>query len=62
MATGIIRPHLARYIRICAIFLGIQLVVVSLSAAAIEVINVARAYATGESFFSKGVKDAVIDL
>ncbi|HYM31609.1 MAG TPA: ATP-binding protein [Candidatus Cybelea sp.] len=62
MVTPNFRSHFARYLGICAVFLGIQFLVLGLSAGAIEVVNVTRSYATGESFFSKGGKEAIIDL
>jgi PAS domain S-box-containing protein len=56
------RSHLARFVSIALIFIGIQLAVAMMGWAALKAINATRSYATGESLYSKGQKSAVLSL
>ena len=51
-----------RLIAVGAIFVAVQALIILFSWAALEVVDVARAYAGGEGFYSKAQKSAVIAL
>lgn len=51
-----------RLVAVGAIFVAVQALIVLFSWAALEVVDVARAYAGGEGFYSKAQKSAVIAL
>lgn len=56
------RSSVARFMIICAIFIGSQLLILLMSWGAVEVINVSRSYVTVEALYSKAQKTAVLDL
>jgi PAS domain S-box-containing protein len=56
------RSHFARFAAIALIFIGIQTCVAMIGWTALKAINATRAYATGESLYSKGQKSAVLSL
>src|SRR5579863_2844740 len=56
------RSHLFRFVLIALIFIGIQTSVAMIGWAALKAINATRAYATGESLYSKGQKSGVLSL
>jgi two-component system cell cycle sensor histidine kinase PleC len=61
--TGnIARSQLRTYAIIVGLFLGLLMVALATSWAAIDVVNATRAYATGEGRYSKAQKMAVLDL
>lgn len=52
----------SRFLLISFIFAAIQIAALALSWTAVQVINTTRAYATGESFYSKGENAALLNL
>ena len=60
--TTRLRAPARRFALIIAIFATIQAMILALGLAAIEGINVTRAYVAGEAAYSKAQKDAVISL
>jgi len=56
------RGYTTRFVLISSIFIGIQIAVLALGWVAVRVINTTRAYAMGESFYSKGQNAAVLNL
>lgn len=56
------RTHTIRFVLISTIFVVAQIGVLGFSWAALRMINATRAYATGESFYSKASNAAVLDL
>ncbi|MBI1210116.1 MAG: hypothetical protein GC190_01530 [Alphaproteobacteria bacterium] len=61
-ARAAVRAQRWRLIAVGAIFVAVQALIVLFSWAALEVVDVARAYAGGEGFYSKAQKSAVIAL
>jgi PAS domain S-box-containing protein len=59
-----LRAHgqLTRFVLICATFLTVQMVILGLGLMAIQAVDIARAYVTGQSHYSQGQKSAVISL
>jgi PAS domain S-box-containing protein len=55
------RPN-SRFLLILAIFVAVELGVLSIGWGAVDVIGTTRAYSTGESLYAKGQKSAVLDL
>ncbi|HZW50478.1 MAG TPA: histidine kinase dimerization/phospho-acceptor domain-containing protein, partial [Rudaea sp.] len=53
---------MARFVLISLIFTSIQLAALALGWAALRMVNATRAYATGESYYSKGANAAVLSL
>ncbi len=51
-----------RFFALAAVFVVVQLLIVLLSSAALEAVDVARAFATGEASYSKAQKAAIISL
>ncbi|HZU91476.1 MAG TPA: PAS domain-containing sensor histidine kinase [Stellaceae bacterium] len=56
------RTHIERFVLISLIFIIVQIAVLGLAVAALKMINATRAYATGESLYSKAANAAVLDL
>lgn len=56
------RTHIERFVLISLIFIIVQLTALGLALAALKMINATRAYATGESLYSKAVDAAVLNL
>jgi PAS domain-containing protein len=56
------RAHTTRFILISLIFVTVQIAVLGLGWAALKMINATRAYATGESLYSKASNAAVLNL
>jgi PAS domain S-box-containing protein len=56
------RAYTTRFILISLIFVAAQLAVLAMGWAVVEIINTTRAYASGESFYSKGEAAAVLNL
>jgi PAS domain S-box-containing protein len=56
------RTHIERFVLISLIFIIVQVAVLGLAFAALKMINATRAYATGESLYSKAANAAVLDL
>jgi signal transduction histidine kinase len=61
-ARSAMRAQRRRLVAVGAIFVAVQALIVMFSWAALEVVNVARAYAGGEGYYSKAQKSAVIAL
>ncbi len=61
-ARAAMRAQRQRLVAVGAIFVAVQALIVVFSWMALEVVNVARAYAGGEGFYSKAQKSAVIAL
>lgn len=61
-ARAATRAQRWRFVAVGAIFVAVQALIVGFSWAALEVVDVARAYAGGEGFYSKAQKSAVIAL
>lgn len=61
-SAGVGRTHAARFVVITLIFVVAQVAVLGFGWAALRVINASRAYATGESFYSKAANAAVLNL
>jgi PAS domain S-box-containing protein len=59
---GITRVHVARFVLISVIFTSIQIAVLALGWASLRMVNTTRAYATGESYYSKAANAAVLSL
>jgi hypothetical protein len=57
-----VRAQRWRFVAVGAIFVAVQALIILFSWAALEVVDVARAYAGGEGFYSKAQKSAVIAL
>ncbi len=57
-----VKRHRARFIALAAIFVAVQALIVGLSWAAIEAVDVARAYVAAEARYSKIQKAAVLHL
>src|SRR5690348_939144 len=57
-----VRSQARTYALIVGLFLGLLMVALATSWAAIDVVNATRAYATGEGRYSKAEKMAVLDL
>jgi PAS domain S-box-containing protein len=60
--SGMNRTHIERFVLISFIFIIAQIAVLGLALAALRMINATRAYATGESLYSKAANAAVLDL
>jgi hypothetical protein len=60
--ANIVRSQARSYAFIVALFLGLLIVALGTSWAAIDLVNATRAYATGEGRYSKAQKMAVLDL
>jgi len=60
--TNIVRSQARSYAFIVGLFLGLLVVALGTSWAAIDLVNATRAYATGEGRYSKAQKMAVLDL
>jgi len=56
------RSYTIRFVLISLIFIGIQVAVLAFGVASMRAVNATRAYAMGESLYSKGQKEAVLDL
>jgi PAS domain S-box-containing protein len=56
------RTHKIRFVIISLIFLLVQIAVLGLGWGALRMINATRAYATGESYYSKASDSAVLNL
>jgi PAS domain S-box-containing protein len=62
-ATGNVnRAHATRFVLISFIFVGIQIAVLGFGWAALRMMDTTRAYATGESYYSKASNAAVLSL
>ena len=59
---GVTRAHIARFVLISIIFTSIQIAALALGWASLRMINATRAYATGESYYSKAANAAVLNL
>jgi PAS domain S-box-containing protein len=59
---GVTRAHIARFVLISLIFTSIQIAAFALGWAALRMVNATRAYATGESYYSKAANAAVLIL
>ncbi len=60
--SGITRVHVARFVLISVIFTSIQVAALALGWASLQIVNTTRAYATGESYYSKAANSAVLSL
>jgi PAS domain S-box-containing protein len=60
--SGMNRTHIERFVLISLIFIIVQIAVLGLALAALKMINATRAYATGESLYSKAADAAVLNL
>ena len=61
-SAGVGRVHAARFVVISLIFVGVQIAVLGFGWAALRMVNASRAYATGESLYSKAANTAVLRL
>jgi PAS domain S-box-containing protein len=59
---GVTRVHVARFVLISVIFTSIQIAALALGWASLRMVNATRAYATGESYYSKAANAAVLSL
>jgi PAS domain S-box-containing protein len=59
---GVTRAHVARFVLISVIFTSIQITALALGWASLRMVNATRAYATGESYYSKAANAAVLNL
>ncbi|HTT79919.1 MAG TPA: PAS domain-containing sensor histidine kinase [Stellaceae bacterium] len=59
---GVTRVHVARFVLISVIFTSIQVAALALGWASLRIVNTTRAYATGESYYSKAANAAVLSL
>ncbi|HVJ42820.1 MAG TPA: ATP-binding protein [Dongiaceae bacterium] len=56
------RRQLTRFVLICTTVLAVQMAILGLGLAAIEAVDIARAYVNGETHYAQGQKSAVISL
>ncbi|HEY1722594.1 MAG TPA: ATP-binding protein [Magnetospirillaceae bacterium] len=56
------KPQVTRFVLIALIFVGVQIAALAVGYTAVAVIDSIRAYASGESFYAKGQKEAVLSL
>ena len=61
-SAGVGRTHATRFAVITLIFVVVQVAVLGFGSAALRMVNAARAYATGESLYSKAANAAVLNL
>jgi PAS domain S-box-containing protein len=61
-SAGVSRTHAGRFVVITLIFVVVQVAVLGFGGAALRMINASRAYATGESLYSKAANAAVLNL
>lgn len=56
------RTHIKRFVLISLVFIIVQIAALCLALAGLKMINATRAYATGESLYSKAADSAVLNL
>ena len=61
-SAGVGRAHATRFVVITLIFVVVQVAVLGFGWAALRMVNASRAYATGESLYSKASNAAVLSL
>lgn len=62
MSGRVDKAHAARFTLISIIFVAVQIAILALGWGALRLVDTTRAYATGESLYSKASSAAVIDL
>jgi len=62
MPSGVDKVHSTRFILISMIFVAVQIAILALGWGALRLVDTIRAYAVGESLYSKAASAAVIDL